>query len=344
VIQAPRGDSGVSHHLPVLLRLPDPDGRYTAVRLRSDLPTREFARDDGEWRLELEELPPVERLEYQLEVEHDDGGTEYLLDPGNPHTAPGAFGKKSVLLLPTYRPPVWLDEPQAEGHVISLTTRGRGVGASVDVDLWSPADADPREALPLLVTHDGPEYDRLAGLTRFAAVKIAAGDLPRHRVALLAPGERDEWYSASPRYLRALTHRVLPAIARAAPTDGPPAAMGASLGALALLHAQRRHPGTFRALFLQSGSFFTPRFDAHESGMPHYHRIVGFVSETHRAGYRSPVPTTLTCGAAEENIHNNRLMAETLQAPLHELTDTHNYTAWRDAFDPYLTRLLAEAW
>jgi enterochelin esterase family protein len=56
------------------------------------------------------------------------------------------------------------------------------------------------------------------------------------------------------------------------------------------------------------------------------------------------VPTVLTCGAAEENIHNNRVMAETLQAPLHELTDTHNYTAWRDAFDPHLARLLAHAW
>jgi enterochelin esterase-like enzyme len=326
----------------VLLRLPDPDARYAAVRLRSDLTSREFARDEGEWRLALDELPPVERLEYQLEVEHGDGGTESLLDPGNPHTVAGAFGAKSVLLLPTYRPPAWLDQPQAEGQVISLTTRGRGM--SVDVDLWAPADADPREPLPLLVAHDGPEYDRLADLTRFAAVKIAAGDLPRHRVALLAPGERDEWYSASPRYLRALTNHVLPAIARVAPADGPPAAMGASLGAVGLLHAQRRQPGTFRALFLQSGSFFTPRFDAHESGFPHYHRIVGFVSETHRVGYRSPVPTTLTCGTAEENIHNNRLMAATLHAPLHELTDTHNYTAWRDAFDPHLSRLLADAW
>ena len=48
------------------------------------------------------------------------------------------------------------------------------------------------------------------------------------------------------------------------------------------------------------------------------------------------MPITLTCGSAEENIHNNRAVAETLEAPLHEVTDTHNYTAWRDAFDPHL--------
>jgi enterochelin esterase family protein len=138
-----------------------------------------------------------------------------------------------------------------------------------------------------------------------------------------------------------LMQEVLPKLP---PTRAAPAAIGASLGALALVYAQRRHPGTFGALFLQSGSFFMPRYDAHESRFPHYHRVVGFVSETLRAGEPAGVPTVLTCGAAEENIHNNRVMAETLQAPLHELTDTHNYTAWRDAFDPHLARLLADAW
>ena len=266
-----------------------------------------------------------------------------MLDPDNPHRAPGAFGDKSVLLLPTYEEPAWLEAPVVDGQLISITTAGRGA-ARVDVDLWSPADADPQEPLPLLVAHDGPEYDKLSELTRFAAAKIHAEELPRHRVALLAPRERNEWYSASPRYARALTHQVLPALAKQAPSHGPPAAMGASLGALALLHAEKRQPGAFGALFLQSGSFFMPRYDAHESDFPYYHRVVGFVSEILRTGYRTEVPTTLTCGSAEENIHNNRAMAEALQAPLHEVTDTHNYTAWRDAFDPHLTQLLAHAW
>jgi enterochelin esterase-like enzyme len=325
----------------VLLRLPDPDARYTAVRLRSDLPAREFARNNGEWRLQLED-PPIRRLEYELEVVHDDGATELLLDPDNPHRAPGVFGEKSVLLLPGYTAPAWLDAPAVEGRTRHITTPGRVF--KVEIDLWSPADADPAEPLPLLIAHDGPEYDKLAGLTRFAAAKIHAGAIPRHRIALFAPGERDEWYSASARYTRALTERVLPLLVGHAPTHAPPVAIGASLGALALLYAHRRHPGTFGALFLQSGSFFTPRFDAHESRFPYYHRVVGFVGKIHRAADLPRVPTTLTCGAAEENIHNNRLMAEALHAPLHELGDTHNYTAWRDALHPHLTELLAATW
>jgi enterochelin esterase-like enzyme len=333
----------------VLLRLADPDARYAAVRLCSDLPTREFARRNGEWRLELP-LPPVSRLEYALEVVHGDGATERLTDPHNPHRAPGAFGEKSVLLLPCYAPPRWLADEGVPGRTHALTVTGRGLGAQVHVKIWSPADADPQEPLPLLVAHDGPEYDELAGLTRFAAAHIRSTVLPRHRIALLAPGERDEWYSASARYAGALTRDVLPAITAAAPTNHPLVGMGTSLGALAMLHAQRRHPGVFGALFLQSGSFFVPRFDAHESRFARYQRVVRFVRATLRGTrHHDPVPTVLTCGSAEENVHNNRLMARTLAAQgyaasLHEVPDTHNYTAWRDALDPHLTGLLADAW
>jgi enterochelin esterase-like enzyme len=57
----------------------------------------------------------------------------------------------------------------------------------------------------------------------------------------------------------------------------------------------------------------------------------------------------LTCGIAEENLHNNRAMAQALRqqgfdTDLHEVPDMHNYTGWRDAFHPHLTNLLAKVW
>src|SRR5271163_566772 len=78
----------------------------------------------------------------------------------------------------------------------------------------------------------------------------------------------------------------------------------------------------------------------------YYPRMVRFVASvpdgTVPAG--RPVPTVLTCGAIEENVADNRLMTEALRARghpavLHEQPGLHNYTAWRDAFDPHLTRL-----
>ena len=72
-------------------RVADPDRRYVAVRLSSDLPLDgRFRRDGDDWVLEIDP-PGIARLEYQLEVEHADGTTEWLLDPENPNRAPGAF-------------------------------------------------------------------------------------------------------------------------------------------------------------------------------------------------------------------------------------------------------------
>ena len=214
--------------------------------------------------------------------------------------------------------------------------------------LWSPGGCRDGESLPLLVAHDGPELDRRAGLTPYLAAEIDAGRLPRHRVALLEPGDRDHWYSASALYARTLATRVLPGIAAAVKVERP-VGMGVSLGALAMLHAHRRFPDALAGLFLQSGSFFVPRFDAQESGFVRYRRIVRFVRATLREPARRRVPVTLTCAAREENVHNNRLMASALaaqgyRARLIEGPGVHDFTAWRDMFRPHLTALLQDVW
>ena len=195
--------------------------------------------------------------------------------------------------------------------------------------------------------HDGPEYDELAGLTAYLSSLIATGDLPPVRAALLGPGHRDERYSADGAYTRALCLAVLPRL-RAEVATTAAVGVGASLGALAMLHAQRQNAGCLDALFLQSGSFFHPRHDAHERRFERYQRIVRSVDAVLRAdGHPAPVPTVMTCGTLEENLANNRIMARALSAQgydvtLREVRDVHSYTAWRDALDPWLTGLLRE--
>jgi enterochelin esterase-like enzyme len=219
----------------------------------------------------------------------------------------------------------------------ALRVRATPLRADVAVRVWSPGQG----ALPLLVVHDGPAYERHARLTRWARSKISEGELPPFRIALLDPGEREEWYSASALYARALVEHVLPALG----ASGPPVGVGASLGALALLHAEVRAPGSFGALFLQSGSYFVPRHDRHESGFGRYGRIVRFVRTVRRVGRPAgAAETELTCGAEEENVQNNRVIARALGAPLHEVAGGHDWVAWRDAFDPFLVPLLARLW
>lgn len=329
-------------------RLADPERRLAGVRLVQEVripgDLLGFHRDGDEWELVIDR-PPVNRMEYLLELRHADGGTETVLDPGNPRQAAGAFGPKSVLEFPGYTPPEWLGSTAGLGTLTDVDVPVKALDAAISVRIWSPDGTRDDERLPLLVVHDGPECDTLASLTRYLSAGVAGHWLPRLRAALLSPGPRDRWYSANMRYTRALCTTVLPAVTGRVATSAR-AGMGVSLGALSLLHAHCRYPDAFDALFLQSGSFFLPRFDSQEQRFPYYRRIVRFVTGVHDGGLPSrPVTTVLTCGMIEENIENNRLMAKTLRArgysaTLHEVPDMHNYTAWRDALDPWLTELL----
>lgn len=343
----------------VTFTLADPHRELAGVRLAHelDLPGQDvdFHYDEqaGLWRLRLPR-PPVRRMEYRLSLRRADGGEETGIDPDNPLVAPGAFGDKSVLALPGYTEPAWLPGPSA-GETRARATPAWETAAELSIATGvGPVEVtvrSPREPTRhLLFAHDGPEYDRLAALGTFAAAMVADGRVPPFHLVLAAPGPRDERYSANPAYATALASVVLPELHAKLETTGPVVVMGASLGALAALHLQRRYPAVVGGLFLQSGSFFVPRYDECEADYPYYGRVTRYTAAVASAGgTRWRVPVTLTCGVAEENVRNNRLMAQTLcrqgyPVELHELPDAHNYIAWRDAFDPHLTRLLARVW
>src|SRR6185295_16456264 len=135
--------------------------------------------------------------------------------------------------------------------------------------VWAHPEAT--ESSPMLVAHDGPEYAEHSSLLTLLS------ELPPLRATLLGPVDRNEIYSASARYSRALADEILPALPSAPVRIG----LGASLGALALFHAHRRYPDTFDALFLQSGSFFR-RAESYERNFPRYERIVRFVGGIRR--------------------------------------------------------------
>ena len=305
----------------------------------------------GRWTLEFA-LPDADRMEYLLELTRRTGERALVPDPGNPLRAPGPFGEKSVVELPTYVEPEWIwDDESPAGEVTPIALESKRLGAGVDALLWSPADTDPEERLPLLIAHDGLEYAEYSQLVRLLDHFVAFGDVPPLRAALLRPVDRDESYSASARYARALAGELVPLLRRATRADDSlPVVMGASLGGLAALHAHWRHPGVFGGLFLQSGSFFRERFDKHEAGFGRFRRITRFVGQV-LAGRAAPpaVPVTVTCGTAEENLANNRAVAAALHAHawdvrLAEHRDAHNWISWRDTFDPHLGDLILRSW
>jgi enterochelin esterase family protein len=330
----------------VVFRLGDPAHAFTGVRLWQELGLAaellEFKPVDFGWELRLAR-PSVHRMEYLFDIADEGMRT----DPTNPRVVGGAFGEHSWLPLPGYVEPAWISVDPVASTLTPLTVESP-VGP-IDVQVWAPDGITPSFELPLLLSHDGPEFAMYAGLTHYAGAMVASAELPPFRLALIRPTTRNLWYAANPQYAEALTQLVLPALATQYKSRQP-VLMGASLGALAALYAEWHHPGTFEGLFLQSGSFFTPDTDPQESRFEFYAEVTGFVREVLAATAAPSTPAvSMTAGATEENVHNNRVMAAHLaelglSVEFDETPDMHNFTAWRDVLDPDLTGLLNRIW
>ena len=342
----------------IVFRFADPGHTYAAVGLLQDLRRpRDWTpleRTDDGWVVTFPRLD-VDRMEYQFKLVRPDGGEDYVCDPANPLRVPGAFGDKSVVHLPGYEPPPWATPSDVGGELLPTTIASRVLRTDVHATVWTCGGADVEAALPVLIAHDGTEYADYSSLLHFLDAGVTAGVLPPLRAVLLdPPWPRNEHYSASAAYARALVTEILPALSWLAPTpDGDRrhrVAMGASLGALALLHAHRLRPQSFGGLYLQSGSYFRQRYDRQEAGFERFRRITRFVGQVLNApGFDEPVPTVLTCGAVEENLANNRAVATALDRQGYSTNlvvnrDAHNYVGWRDTFDPHLTDLLRSVW
>jgi enterochelin esterase-like enzyme len=317
----------------IRFQLADPRRRLAAVRLAHELRDRlphELSRHGKLWQLTAP-APDVARFEYQFELIDRSGRSEWILDAANPRMATGPWGEKSVWEEPGYEAPSWLSaEPLVEAKSVSISSRI--LRAELPALIWAHPDAT--ENSPMLVAHDGPEY------AEHSSLLALLGTLPPLRATLIGPVDRNEIYSASARYSRALADEILPALPSAPIRIG----LGASLGALALFHAHRRYPDSFDALFLQSGSFFR-RAESYERTFPRYERIARFVGGIHRNRPERAVPVVLGCGTVEENLPANKALEESLRrrgydVRLHEFRDGHNWVAWRDSFHPHLLQLL----
>ena len=341
------------HPSEVRFAVPDPDRRLKRVVLAQEVARPRlgppFRRSGDRWICSFPR-PDADRFEYQLELTWRRGGSELVPDPANPLRAVGPFGEKSVVELDGYAPPDWLDVRPTPGETRQISVRIGRLRTTLTVPIWTVAreagDVGVHLHHPLVLAHDGPEYADFSLLLHFLGAMHAQGRIGALSVALLPPPlDRNETYSASAVYSAALAREIVPALRKAVPHDRV-IGMGASLGALAMLHAHRRHPKLLDALFLQSGSFFRQRYDKHESGFPRFRRINRFVGEVLAGRGASPIPVAITAGTAEENLANNRVVAAALTEQGYDVRfatvrDAHNWTCWRDSFDPHLTELLA---
>ena len=278
---------------------PDPDGALGGVRLQQDvrLPGEllGFTRTDDGWELRVPR-PDVDRVEYSYELQRD-GGSDWSANGRTPRAsaAPSATSRCSSCPATSRRPgcppsrhagraascrcppaPWTPTSPACCGRPTAWPTTSRR-------RCWSCTTAPSTTRSPRSPC-SSTRWSRPGG-SRDARRAAGSGrpDRDLQRLAGVRPGARA---------------RARPALVKEAPATAV-LGMGASLGGLAMLQAQRSHPGTFAGLYLQSSSFFHRVLDEQESGFDRFQRVAAFVDSVLRAASAAdPVPVVMTAGSS----------------------------------------------
>jgi enterochelin esterase family protein len=318
-------------------------GAADEVRLRHwifGLPSSQPFQRVGEtdlWRLTID-LPPRSRVEYKIEVVRG-GSREWILDPRNPKLARDPFGANSVAHADGYETPEWtLPDPEARrGALEEMTVRSPAFGDERTVVVYLPARFRRRARYPLLIVHDGGDYLRYASLRTVLDNLTHRLEIPSMVVALTHPVDRMREYGADERHARHLVHELVPLLEQRYPLIDRPESrglVGASLGAVATLHASWKHPGFFGRLLTQSGSFAFSDIGEHHRGTA-FDDVVSFVNRLRENPGRFSERLFVTCGMYESLIYENRSLVPQLQGTgmdVHyvEARDGHNWENWRD--------------
>jgi enterochelin esterase family protein len=291
----------------------------------------------GLWATTLE-LPAGSRIEYKFERVLD-GQRQLLLDELNPVRAHDPFGANSVCQGHGYERPAWtLPDPDSRpGTLDTLTVDSSAFGAARELQIYLPARFRRNRSYPLLVVHDGPDYLRYAALGTVLDNLIHRLEIPALIVALTQSPERITEYTANDAQARFLADDLLPALATRFPLRDERTArgiMGASLGAVAALHAASRYPNLYGQLLLQSGSFAFSD-PGHHRKEPAFDPVARFVNGYRGKPFALAEKIYLSCGIYESLIYENRslvplLQTQGMQVRYEEARDAHNWENWRD--------------
>jgi len=293
-------------------------------------------------------LPHNSRMEYKYEVIRG-RSRGLVLDPLNPRRAYDPYGTNSVCHGTGYVEPPWAEpDPQAPpGRVEETRVHSAAFGGDRRVLVYLPPRMRPRRRYPVLVAHDGEDYARFARLQTVLDNLIHRLEIPQMVVALTQSPDRSTEYAAEERHAAFLVDDLLPHLS--AHFHGSALAeqrglLGASLGAVASLHAAWKRPGTFGRLLLESGSFaFTDIGKGRREG-PVFERVIRFVNAFRETPGRPAERMFVSCGVYESLIYENRSLYPLLQTSgvdvrYVEVRDGHNWENWRDRLRDGLTWL-----
>lgn len=135
---------------------------------------------------------PTARLDYKLIVSGN-----WVLDPLNPHTAPGGFGSNSELAMPQYVQP-WeiVAEPSVpSGTVITHSINSTNTNKTYPVHVYLPPNYDSTQTYPTVYFQDGTEYRLLGSAPTVLDNLIAADSIQPVIGVFVTPTNRNDEYA-----------------------------------------------------------------------------------------------------------------------------------------------------
>ena len=289
------------------------------------------------WALTMD-LPDGSRFEYKFEVVAH-GVRQLLLDEFNDVLAHDPFGANSVCQGYGYERPDWsFEDPESrKGEIENHVLRSNAFEENREIQVYLPARYRKTRTYPLLVVHDGLDFLRFADLKAVLDNLIHRQEVPAMIVAMTSSADRLGEYTCNERHAQFLGEDLVQYMESNFPLFGTPTTrgmMGASLGAVASLHAAARYPDTFGRLLLQSGTFAFTDLGHHNKG-PALDPVVKFINGYRESPTRVAERIYMSCGVYESLIYENRTLLPVLQSQdmlvnYEEARDAHNWENWRD--------------
>ena len=289
------------------------------------------------WHLTVE-LRKASRIEYKLLVDYGDNRV-LVRDPLNPLRAHDPYGANSVCATAGYAREEWT-QPSPEtraGRMETIALHSKALGEVKRLQVYKPARYRESRRYPLLVVHDGTDYQRYSVMKIVLDNLIHALEIPAMIVAFSDPRDRLREYAADPRHAEHIVEEVVPALEERFPLEERALSrclMGASFGAVAALSTAWRYPAAFGQLLLQSGSFAFTDIGGHARG-PAFDPVVVFMNAFRTRPGKPAERIFMSCGIYESLIYENRSLVPLLQdcgiaVRFREARDGHNWENWRD--------------
>lgn len=277
---------------------------------------------------------PNARLDYKIIT----NGSNWILDPNNPHQVSGGFGPNSELAMPQYVQP-WEIKAYAgvpKGTVSNYSVQSSVLNAAHQVWVYLPPSYDSTKTYPTAYFHDGTEYLNLGNAANVLDNLIDSNLIQPLIGVFVKPNNRNEEYAMSKRftYRNFFCDELVPwADARFATRkdSSQRATIGASFGGnISALIAFGRPEVFFKAGF-HSGAFWPNSYEALQ--LIDTSRVLHLPFASVWGSYEGSLP------AVWRNVRDSLNSHQIPDKYFNEYPEGHSWGLWRATLDEILIAL-----